>query len=147
MSAATGGGGTIAGDELGAFLLFHGKGRIWLEAAATAGFIRAHGTDDDEFFALHKALRVHGGIAAADADGEQLSDFFGDGQQTRHGLEGTAAIIGVETSDDDALPEIGELSANVNDCIAKELRFVDTHDLGASGESTLHSCRKTSGRR
>src|SRR5437879_2313979 len=81
------GGGAVAGDELRTILLFLGEGGIGLEAAAAAGFIGAHRADDDEFFAFNQALCVNRGITAADADGKQLGDFFGDGEEARHRLE------------------------------------------------------------
>ncbi len=131
MSAAAGGGGAVAGDELRAVLLFLGESGIGLEAAAAAGFVRAHCADDDQLFAFDEALGVNRGIAAADADGQQLGDFFGDGEEAGHGFERAAAVIGVEAGDDDALAEIGELGANIHHLIAKELRFVNADDFGA----------------
>src|SRR6267378_3745594 len=119
---STAAGGAVAGDELGAVLFFLGEGGIGLEAAAAAGFVGAHRTDDDQVFAVDEPLRVNRGIAAADADREQLGDFFGDGEEARHGFERAAAIIGVQAGDDDAFAEIRELGANIHYLIAKELR-------------------------
>src|SRR5712664_1561063 len=65
------------------------------------------------------------GIAAANADGEQLGDFLGDGEEARHGFERAAAVIGVQAGDDHTFAEIRELGANIHYLIAKELRFVD----------------------
>src|SRR5258708_3175884 len=46
-SADAGRGGAVAGDELGAILLFLRESRIGLEAAAATGFVGAHRADDD----------------------------------------------------------------------------------------------------
>src|SRR6267378_6603071 len=124
-------GGAIAGDELRAVFLLLREGGIGLEAAAAAGFVGAHGADDDQLFAFDQALGVNRGIAAADADGEQLGYFLGDGEEARHWFERAAAIIGVEAGDDDAFAEIGELRANVNNFVAEELGFIDADDLRA----------------
>jgi hypothetical protein len=74
---------------------------------------------------------VHRGISAADANSQQLGDFFGDGQQTRHWLEGASHEIGVEARDDHSLAEIGHFGANIEQAFAEELAFVDAHDFGA----------------
>src|SRR5690348_10360650 len=84
------------GDEVRPFLLFLGESGIRLEAAPAARFVHAGGANDDELFAFHKPLRVNRGIAAANADREQLGDFLGDGQQTGHRLERAAAVVGIQ---------------------------------------------------
>src|SRR5713101_3761057 len=103
--------GSAITDQERDFFFFAGLLGIGLEAAAAASFVHSRGADDDQLFAVEKALGVHRGIAAAHADGEQLGDFFGDGEKAGHGLEGSAAIIGVEAGDDDALAEVGEMGA------------------------------------
>src|SRR5215467_2843421 len=123
--------GAVAGNELRAVWLFDGEGGIGLKAAAAASFIGAHGTDDNQLVAFDEALGMNGRIAAANTDGEELGDFFGDGEKPRHRFEGAAAIISVETRDDDALAEIGELGANIHDFVAKELGFVNADDFGS----------------
>src|SRR6267143_521899 len=133
-------GGAVAGDELRTVLLLLGEGGIGFEAAAAAGFVGAHCTDNNQVFAIDEPLGVNRGIAAADADREQFGDFFGDGEEARHGFERAAAIIGIQAGDDDSFAEIRELGANIHYLIAKELRFVDAdhfrarrqlfHDLG-----------------
>src|SRR6267142_4604107 len=82
---AAGRGGAVACDELRTILLLLGEGRIRFEAAAAAGFVSAHGADDDKLFAFDESLGVHSRIAAADANGEQFGDFFGDSEEARHG--------------------------------------------------------------
>src|SRR5713226_6945857 len=130
MSAA-GGGGAVAGDELRAVLLLLGERGIGLKAAAASGFVGAQCADNNQVFAIDKPLRVNRGIAAADADRQQLGDFFGDGEETWHGFKRAAAIIGIQTSDDHAFAEIRELGANIHYLIAKELRFVDADNFRA----------------
>jgi hypothetical protein len=139
-SGAAGGGGAVARDELRAVLFFLSEGGIGFEATAAASFVGAHRTDDNEFFAFNQALGVNGGVAATHAYGQQLGDFFGDGQKARHGFEGAAAVIGVQSGDDDALAEIGELGANIHNFIAEELRFVNADDFRARRE-LLHDFR------
>src|SRR5437773_12254686 len=80
-------GGAVTGDELRAVGLFHSERGVGLKAAAAAGFISSHSADDDELLAFHQALGVNGGIATANADGQQFGDFFCDSQETGHGLE------------------------------------------------------------
>src|SRR5216683_2794596 len=123
--------GNAITDQERMVFFFLGLLGIGFEAAAAAGFVHAGGADDDQLFTLEEALGVHRGIAAAHANGEQLSDFFGDGEKAGHRLEGAAAIISVEAGDDDALAEISELGADVHDFVAEELRFVDADDFGA----------------
>src|SRR6266849_3968811 len=94
MKESARGGSAIAGDELRAVLLFLRESGIGLEAATAAGFVSAHRANNDQLFAFHKALGVNRGIAAAHTDGQQLGDFFGDGEEARHRFEGAAAIIG-----------------------------------------------------
>src|SRR5690348_14524434 len=77
-------GGAITDQERD-FFFFVGHLGIGLEAATAARFVHSRGANDDKLFALDEALRVHGGIAAAYADGEQLGDFLGDGQEAGHG--------------------------------------------------------------
>src|SRR5207245_6492809 len=133
-SVPTGGSGTVAGDELGAVLLLQGEGRIRLETAAAAGFVSAHRTNHDQFFAFDEALRVNGRIAAPHADGKQLGNLLGDGEEARHRFEWAAAIIGVQARDNDALTKVGELSADIDDFVAQELGFVDADDFRARGQ-------------
>src|SRR5258708_5043562 len=131
VSATAGGGGAVAVDELRAVLFFLREGRVGLEASATAGFVCSYRTNDDQLFTFDEALSVDGGIAAADADREQLGDLFGDGKEARHGFERAAAIIGVQASDDHALAEVGQLGADIHHLVAKELRFVDADNFRA----------------
>src|SRR5207247_11397808 len=105
---------------LRAILHCNSEGRIGLEAAAAARLISTHGADNDQFFAFDEALSVNGGIAAADTDGQELGNFFSDGQEARHGFERAAAVVGVEAGNDDALAKVGELGADVDDFVAKE---------------------------
>jgi hypothetical protein len=53
--------------------------QVRLKAAPAAWFVHARGTDDDQVFRSDQTLRMHGGISALHADGEQLGDFFGYG--------------------------------------------------------------------
>src|SRR5215472_5561301 len=128
------GGRAVTRDELRAVGLFHGERGVGLKAAAAASFIRSHSADDDQLIAFHQALGVNGGIATTNADGQQLGDFFGDGQETRHGLERAPAVVGVQAGDDDALAKIGEPGANIDHFIAKKLRLVDAHDFRARSQ-------------
>src|SRR6266853_1768906 len=122
-SAATG--GAVAGNELGPVFLLLRECGIGLEAAAAAGFVGAHGANDDQLLAFDEALGVNRGVAAANTNRQQLGDLFGDGEKARHRFERAATVIGVQAGNDDAFAEIGELGANIHYLIAKKLRFVD----------------------
>ena len=113
-SAAASGSGAVAGDELWTFLFLLGQGGIGLETAPAARFVRAGGANNNELFAFDEALGVDRGIATAHANGQELGDLFGDREQARHRFERTAAVISVQACDDHALPQIGELGANLN---------------------------------
>ena len=139
MSAAAGGGGAVASDEQRSFFFLLREGGIGLEATAAARFICARRADDDQLFAFDQTLGVNCGIATAHADGQQLGDFFGDGQEPRHGFKGTAAVIRVQTGDNDAFAEISELGANIYNLVAKELSLVDADNLGARRELSMIS--------
>src|SRR6516225_2558532 len=128
--AATGG-RAVMRDELRAVGLFHSERGVGLKAAAAASFIRSHSADDDQLLAFHQALGVNGGIATANADGQQFGNFFRNGQETRHGLERAPAVVGVQAGNDDALAKVGEPGANIHHFIAKKLRFVYAHDFCA----------------
>jgi len=67
---------------------------------------------------------VNRGIAAADTDREQFGDFFGDGEEARHGFKRAASVIGIQAGDDHPFTKIRELGANVDNFVAEELRFV-----------------------
>src|SRR2546429_9066238 len=95
-------GGAVTGDELRAVGLFHSERGVGLKAAAAAGFISSHSADDDELLAFHQALGVNGGIATANADGQQFGDFFFDSQETGDGVGRAPAIVGGQTGGDEA---------------------------------------------
>src|SRR5258708_31830124 len=92
-SFATAADGAVAGDELGPVLFLLRENRIRLEAAAAAGFVGAHRSDDDQLLAFDEAVSVNRWVATANADGQQLGDFFRDRQKARHRLERAAALI------------------------------------------------------
>src|SRR5580658_10586891 len=74
---------------------------------------------------------MHGRISAANANSQQLGDFFRDGQQARHGLEGASHKIRVEAGDNHSLAEIGHFGANIEQAFAEKLAFVDADNFGA----------------
>src|SRR5256714_5257789 len=69
---------------------------VWNEAASAARLICVAGPDDDLALDLDDALRVVGGLAAADADGVRLRDVLGDGEELRHRLERFSGVVPVE---------------------------------------------------
>ena len=77
LRLAASGGDAVTRDELRAVGLFHSERGVGLKAAAAAGFIRSRSADDDQLLAIHQALGVNRRIAAANADSQQLGDFFG----------------------------------------------------------------------
>src|SRR5207237_4231189 len=54
-----------------------------------------------------------------------------NGQEFRHGMKGTAKIVGIQSGNDDALSHVGESDNEFDDRVTEELRFVDADDLGA----------------
>src|SRR6478672_6651303 len=64
-----------------------------IEAVPAARFVHAARAHEDAVAARDQALRVIGGIAADDADGQRLGDVLSDGEQLRHRLERPAEII------------------------------------------------------
>ena len=88
----------------------------------------------DEFLAGGEAVAVVGEVAAADADGVDFLDIFGDGHQTGHRAEGLPEKVGVQAGDDDADAAVGERLGDFNDAFVKKLGFVDTDDLHVGGD-------------
>src|SRR5271170_331588 len=77
----TRGGRAIANHQLWSRVFFLlGQRGIWFEAAAAARLIHSAGPNHDQLFAFYKTLRMHGRIAAAHANGQQLGNLFGDGE-------------------------------------------------------------------
>src|SRR5712691_6089921 len=104
---------------------------VRLKAAPATRFVHSCGSYYDQILGGDQTLRVHGGIAAADTDGQQFGDLFGNGQQTGHGLEGPAHEIGVQTGNHDALAHVRKLRADVDQFFAEKLGLVDADDFGA----------------
>jgi hypothetical protein len=100
------------------------------ETAAAARFIHSARANDNQFFRSHQPLRMHGRIAAAHTNSEQLGDFFRYGEQTGHGLERTPHKIRVETCNDHSFAEIGEFHATFNNALAEELGLVNPDHFG-----------------
>ncbi len=75
--------------------------------------------------ALDESLRGGGGAAAAVADGLQLVDELGVGEQLGHDAEGKASEVLVEPGDDDADAAVGEVERRPDDAGVEELHLVD----------------------
>ena len=100
------------------------------EAAAAAGFVSVGRADDDARVLLDDALRVVGGLAAANADGVRLGDVLGDGEQLRHRLEGLAGVVLIEAGDDDARAASGEFVGDLDEPLIEELSLVNADNFG-----------------
>ena len=64
-----------------------------------------------------------------DADGMDFLDVVRDGQQARHGAEGLAQVVGVQSGDDDADAPVREFLDDTDDAFVEELGLVDADDL------------------
>src|SRR5580700_8212282 len=125
----------VANHELRTGIFFPlRKSRVWLETTAAPRLVHSTGTHYDKLFAFHKPLCVYRRIAAPHANSKQLGDLFSNGEKPWHRFERAAAVVRVESGDDDALSQIGELSANVNDLFTQKLRLVDANDFGPRGK-------------
>lgn len=105
-----------------------------LEAAATAGFVKSIGSDEDEVGRFDEALGVLCRVATAHADGEGFGDRFGEGEEFRDGRKGAAQIVCVEPGNDHLFTGIGELLDNLNEFGAHEVGLIDAHYLGSPVE-------------
>jgi hypothetical protein len=65
------------------------------------------------------------------ANGEQLGDFFGDGKQAWHRLEGAPEVIRVQAGDDHSLACVSHAHANIDQALPKELPFINSHHFRA----------------
>lgn len=63
-------------------------------------------------------------LVAGHADGGDLDDFLGEGDQVADLAEGAAAEVAVQTDDDDGLAGVGGLGAELDE-VGEELAFVD----------------------
>src|SRR5438270_8089436 len=99
------------------------------KAAAAARLVAVRSADDDLALDLHDALRVVGGLAAADADGVRLGDVLGDGEELRHRLEGLARVVLVESGDDDTKATLRERVGDRDEFVVEELPLVNADDL------------------
>src|SRR2546423_7870564 len=102
---------------------------VWDEAAAAARLVRVGCADDDLALDLDDALRVVGGLAAADADGVRLCDVLGDGEELRHRLERFSGVVLVESGDDDAHAALRERVRHIDQFVVEELTLVNADDL------------------
>ena len=117
--------GTCARGGL-AFLVFLHR---FVVAVAAEGLVGVLFAQDDEFAAVGEAVGEVGEGAAADADGMDLLDVVGDGEESRHGPEGLAQVVGVQAGDDDADAAVGQFLDHADDAVVKELCLVDAYDL------------------
>src|SRR5262249_17435854 len=92
-------------------------------------FVDSLRADDDELLAFDQALRVVGGSAAANADGEGLGHILRDGHEPRDRTEGSPSIVFVQSGDYDAHSLTCQPLASRDDPVIEELRFVDADDF------------------
>ena len=103
-------------------------------ALAAEGFVLLGLAEHDLAVALDDAVADVGERTAAHADGMDLEDVVGDGEQAGHGAEGFAAEVEVEAGDDDADAAVGEFVADGDDAVVEELGFVDADDFAVAAQ-------------
>src|ERR1700722_7368590 len=86
-----------------------------------------------------------GGISTTHADRQGFGDRFRHTKQFRHGREGAAEVIGIETGDDYLLAAICKLASDIHQIEAEEIGFVYADDLGAPVEFLQNFLRSVDG--
>src|SRR5215212_5387535 len=64
---------------------------------------------------VYQALGARGVAAAAGADGAQLHDLIGLGEEKRHRAEGLSPEVHVEAGDEHLVPRVGQAPARLHD--------------------------------
>ena len=95
---------------------------------------------------VDNAMADVGQVSAFHADGVNLGHVVGDGTKCRHGTEGRAAEVHVQSGDDDADAPIGQFVAYVGQSHVEELRFVDAHHVDVRRQEQ-DAGRRVDGRR
>ncbi len=102
---------------------------------AAAGLVVLCGTDEDGGGRGWGGLPVYealgpGGIPSADvADGSELYNLVGDGEQAGHGAEGLSSEILVESGRDDLVSGVGEALKGVRYSCVEKLRLFYGHEV------------------
>ena len=120
----------------GRALFLRGAGGV--EAVAAEGLVNVFLAQEDEVVALAEAVRVVRERAAADADGVHLLHVLGDGHQARHGPEGLAEVVGVESGGDHAHAAVGQGLADFHEAFVEELRLVDADHFHVGADFFEH---------
>ena len=121
-------------------------GQGFLVTLAAERLVSVLFTQDDQFLGIRQAVGMVGQSAAADADGVNFLDVFGDGHQTGHGAERLAEIVGIQTGDDHTdATLVGQLLDYIYNTVIEELGFVDAHDADV-GIDLKHAGRRFDGR-
>ena len=108
-------------------------------AVAAARFVRVERADDDRLTRVGRGppvdqpLRRRRRPAAAVANGLQLVDELGAGEELGHRAERQAAEVLVEARGDDANAAVSERERGVDDRRLEELHLVDPDDVAAAG--------------
>ena len=96
---------------------------------AAAGLVGLTVADLHLFAAAGDALAVMGQMTALDAHRVHLVDELGQGEDRRHGPEGLAKKILIETRDDDSHTRIGQIGDQIDQSVVEELGLVDSDHL------------------
>ncbi len=103
------------------------------EAIAAAWLVGFGAPDDDPLGAFHHALRVDRGTPAAGAWAGELEDLIRLAEKTREGLEGLAAMVAFETSDDDVAVVAKQRKDRDDEGNPEEVCFVDADERVIAG--------------
>src|SRR5215212_4478237 len=89
-------------------------------AVAAAGLVGLLGSDEDRrsgsegWLPVYQALGARGVAAAAGADGAQLHDLVGLGEEAGHRAEGLSPEVHVEAGDDHLVSRVGQAPTRVH---------------------------------
>jgi hypothetical protein len=119
-------------------------------AAGFVAFTAAH-LDRRSFgrrrIAGDQALVPSGQLSTEHADGVELVDLLGDGQEGGHGAEGLTTEIHIRSGDDDAPSLVSKSVYYIDDACVQKLDFINGHHLGQWGDPlrNLSRCRDGNG--
>lgn len=101
---------------------------------AAAGFVDIFFAEDDGFSIGGEPVGVGGEIAAMIADGVELGDIFGYGQEVGHGTKGAAPEVHIEAGDDHPVATESELFTDFPEGFVKKLGLIDADDINMGSD-------------
>ena len=112
-----------------AFWGFQLQDIAFVEAMAAAGFVDVFFAEDDSLGIGGKPVGMGGEIAAMIADGVELGDVFGYGQEVGHGAKGPAPEVHIKAGDDHTVAPEGELFTDFLEGFVKKLGFINAYNI------------------